>query len=330
MLQIKFKKKTYELPNAWNELSQSQFVFLVSLLTQFSKGTLSANQVRTLLFLEVAGIRPRRFRKSEQESLFSENVYRISREMNFMFLVEYANEKAFAALSAEVQELLSKYLPEEITDDSAELRAALKLKKSVRVDAIFARNLVPIIQTRRGKFEGYYFDADGSILTTNLQADQFIEASVLYDQFLKTGEDLYLDLLVATLYPDGPYQAAQVRQSVSRVSAIDADTKMAIFFNFQALQLFLQQRTDYAVLWWKKPDNSGSAPAGVGDSLYSLAKAGYGDVKQLKKLSLIEMLDLLVKELRDAVQSLKSADKSPTEIMDATKLTLDQVTYLLK
>ncbi len=68
----------------------------------------------------------------------------------------------------------------------------------------------------------------------------------------------------------------------------------------------------------------------MGDSLYSLSKAGYGDIENLKKMSLIEMLNLLVKELRDAVHSLQGMEKSPTEIVEATKLSLDQVTFLMK
>jgi len=113
---------------------------------------------------------------------------------------------------------------------------------------------------------------------------------------------------------------------------VPIDVKQAVFFNFQAIQLFLQKYTDYGILWW----NSGEKPKknesglGMGESLYSLSKAGYGDIRVLKKMSLIEMLNLMVKELRDAVQSLQAMEKSPTEIVVATKHSLDQVTFLMK
>ncbi len=203
MLEVKFKNKTYSFPNGWGELNSKQFIYLVSLLMAFSKDQMSPDQVRTLFFLEVAGLKPRRFRKKEQESLFSENVYSISRQINFMFRIQYQNEKSFAALPSETRELLIHNLPEELDDNSAEMRAARKLKKKVVIDGVFASNLVPEIQTRRARLSGYYFDLTGNLLNSDLQADQFIDATIAFDQFLSTGEEIYLDLLVATLYPEG-------------------------------------------------------------------------------------------------------------------------------
>ena len=96
--------------------------------------------------------------------------------------------------------------------------------------------------------------------------------------------------------------------------------------------MFLQENTDFAVLWWNTTKSSKKKESGfgMGDSLNSLAKAGYGDIKTLKKLTLIELLELMVKELRDAVQSLSGMDKTSIEIVEATKLPLEQVNFLLK
>jgi hypothetical protein len=55
-----------------------------------------------------------------------------------------------------------------------------------------------------------------------------------------------------------------------------------------------------------------------------------GDIKTLKKLTLVELLELMVKELRDAVQSLSGMDKTSIEIVEAIKLSLEQVNFLLK
>lgn len=332
MLEITFKKNSYSFPNTWSELVPDQFVYLVSLLMSFSRGDLSPDQVRTLFFLKVANLKPRRFRKSEQESLYSENLYRISRQINFMFRIQYENEAAFAAFSEEIRELLIRSLPEEIAIESTEVRAARKLKKKVIVDGVFAANLIPVINYRRKSLDGYYFDLTGNLLSSNLKADQFIDATIAFDQFLQTGEEVFLDLLVGTLYPEGVYKSAQVKKTINRVIGIPVETKLAIFFNFQAIQLFLQEFTDYAVLWWKSPTSTAKKDKGLGlgDSLYSLSKAGYGDIQKLQKMSLLEMLNLLVKELRDAVQALQQVEKSPTEIMEATNLTLDQITYLMK
>jgi len=320
MLTLQFANRTHQLPDQWEELNQDQFVGLVQLLTSFTQGDLTPDMVRTLFFLDLADIKPRRTRSKEQAALFSENVFRISRNLTFMFRIQYENDKAIRAMGKDIQGLLERYLPEEIEEDLPELRVAGKLKKHLEIDGVFAKNLVPEIRIRRKVYQGYRFTRIGGVLNTDLPAGDFIDASTLHDQYMLSGEEEHLNEMVRILYklPDGV--AGRVPDA----------TRAAILFNFRAILLFLTHQTQYGILWRKgsaKQDEKISI--GFVDSLYSLAKAGYGDTTRLKTISLVEFLDLLLKEIIDAVKQLKEAKKNVAEIAELTKLTIHQVQSIL-
>jgi len=324
MLEITFNTHTYPIPEKWEELTPQQFIYLVDLLRGYSRGEISAESVRALFFLEAAGIKPQRIRLKEQADRFSENVFRIASQLNFMFRIEYENKKAISAFPKGIQSLLHRLLPEEIGDESAEIRAARKLKKQRVIDAVFGINLIPEIPIRRKVLKGYRFDLTGNIIQLDLKAGQFIDACTVYDQFSETGDPVYLDMITAILYGNEP---------VGLVRQVPAATKASVLFNFQANLLFLQENTDYSVLWWNQPvktKKKTSNRLGFSDSLYTIAKAGYSDLQNLKDLPVIDFLNLLIKELRDAVLALKESKKNNAEIAEATKLTLDQVNFLSK
>ncbi len=322
MLEIAFNNHAYRIPDRWEELTPQQFIHLVGLLRGFTRGELSTETVRALFFLDAAGLKLKRIHNQEQVDRFAENVYRIADQLNFMFRIEYENKKAFSAFSEGTRKVLYRILPEELADDSAEIRAARKLKKHRVIDAVVGKNLIPEVPLRRNTIRGYTFDQTGNLLQFDLTAGDFIDACTVYDQFSETGDPVYLDLITAALYGNPP---------IETIRKIDPDTKAAILFNFQSNLLFLQENTDYAVLWWTQPEKSKKKATnrlGFSDSLYTIAKAGYGDLQGLKELPVIDFLNLLIKELRDAVLALKESKKNNAEIAEATHLTLAQVNFL--
>lgn len=319
MLTIQFDKKSYNLPDQWEELKPQQFIRLVELLTSFSVNKMDPETLRALFLLEVAGIQPRRIRSQKSQCIFTENVYRIGRNLNFMFQVVYKNTAAIASMAPEIRELLKRNLPDELDMDIPEIRVAHKLKKHIEVDMLFAKNLIPKIRIGKKEYPGYRFDRTGGILNTNLPAGDFIDACNLLDQLNETGDERYLDEIIRILYhlpedlPDGFHLPNE-------------GVRAAILFNFRAVLLFLSQNTHYGILW-NRPTGKKAPKLSIGfiDSLYSLSKAGYGDISRLRKVSLVEFLDLLLKEISDAVKQLKDAGKNLLEIAETTKLTLEQV-----
>ena len=320
MLTIYFGQHSYQIQDQWEDLTPDQFIHLVDLLTSFTNGDLTTDMVRTLFFLKVAGIKPRRIRSKEKEELYSENVFRISRRLNFMFRVVYENEKAIQSMNPEVRHELLRWLPEEIEGDIPELRIARKLKKHIEIDCIFAKNLVPEIRMRRAIYPGFRMNRIGEVLNTDLPAGDFIDATTLHDQYMKSGSEEILNQMVSLLYklPEGV------------AASIPAGTRAAILFNFRAILLFLTHQTQYGILWKAgKTNQDEKISIGFVDSLYSLAKAGYGDTTRLKTISVVEFLDLLLKEVIDTVKTLKDAKMDLTKIAEVTKLSLNQIQSIL-
>ena len=320
MLTLQFKEHAYQIPNQWEELNTDQFIYLIDLLNSHTAGELTADMVRTLFFLKIAGIKPRKIYSKESADLYSENIYRISRNLTFMFRVVYDNAAALRSMESDYRNLLERYLPEELEGEVPELRVARKLKKHLEIDAIFAKNLIPEIRIRRRNYPGFKFDRIGGILNTDLPAGDFINASTLHDLFMESGNQEQLDMMISILYKLPAGVATKVAD----------DIKAAVLFNFRSIMQFISQQTQYGLLWNKGNSvQENKISIGFVDSLYSLSKAGYGDASHLKSISLVEFLDLLLKEVIDTVKSLQSSKMDMVKISEITKLSINQIQSIL-
>ena len=173
---------------------------------------------------------------------------------------------------------------------------------------------------RRAIYPGFRMNRIGEVLNTDLPAGDFIDATTLHDQYMKSGSEEILNQMVSLLYklPEGV------------AASIPAGTRAAILFNFRAILLFLTHQTQYGILWKAgKTNQDEKISIGFVDSLYSLAKAGYGDTTRLKTISVVEFLDLLLKEVIDTVKTLKDAKMDLTKIAEVTKLSLNQIQSIL-
>ena len=61
-------------------------------------------------------------------------------------------------------------------------------------------------------------------------------------------------------------------------------------------------------------------PVGLAAGIFSLAKAGYGDIDTIRNLPLLSYLSLLVQQTIDSVKALEAAKLKPTEIADRLHL----------
>ena len=105
------------------------------------------------------------------------------------------------------------------------------------------------------------------------------------------------------------------------------EIKQAILMNYMAIHIFLSQKTKYAILFsGTGTDKKGKITLGFHDSIYSLIKAGYGDVE---KMNLVKFLDLMLKELKDSVKVLHDNEMSLQDIAAKSKLTVQQVKSLI-
>jgi len=324
MLILHLKKKAYDFPSEWNELSPEQYIYLTKLLRLYQQGILKAGEVRVMYFLKVAGLIPRRFRKKEKEDLYSENVYRASNMIGFFFKLVYHNQKAFDNLDPELQKLILRTDPDDLPD-KPEIRAARKLNRHLEVDAIFPNNLLPVLPGT--KLKGFRFNLDNEFLDTSITASQYVDAYSVFEVWAERNDRNSLNLMAAILYQGDSYSSKKAHEQLPIIEKLPEDVKYGVMLNFMAIHLFMSKRTKYAILFsGTGSDKKGKISLGFHDSIYSLIKAGYGDVEND---NLVKFLDLMLKELKDSVKALHDMDMKLDEIASKTKLTALQVKSLI-
>lgn len=324
MYEFYLNDNKYAVVNAWEELSQDQFIYLADLLWRYQQGEIDAGEVRIQFFLYVSGLKPRRIRRAEREQLYCENVFRICQHMDFFFKWKYKNQKAFEAFPPELQERLLHTDPEDM-EESANIRAARKLKRHLEIDACFAKNLIPDLKGNV-RVQAYRFILTDQFLDTSLTAAQYVDAVTVFDNWSKKPTAESLNLLVAILYLAGKYTSEQAYKNVEIIARYPEKVKRAILLNFMALHLFLSQQTQYAILFTGTgTDSKGKINLGFHESLYSLEKVGYSNVEDM---DLVKFLQVMVKELKDAVQTMHANEMKIEEIAKKVKLPIRDVRKL--
>jgi hypothetical protein len=317
-------QKKYNYPNEWEELNPEQYLMLVRLLLEFMNGKLSPQEVRIAYFLNIAKINPRMILKRNRER-FHENIYRITRTLNFMFKYQYP-EGSLSEVSPELQAQLEKILPSDLPE-TPEIRYVKKLKRITHPDFVFSKNLVPEIKVNGKKYKGYIFELKGEIFHTTLTAEQYVNANLLYGKYIELRDIVYLDMMAATLYCPDRNDCIEFAKTLEKT---DIATKQAVFICFQAIQTFLATRTKYAILWNRKPTKENNKfSLGLSDSIYSLSSAGYGSLNEVEKMDIISFFDLMLKNIIDSVKTLKDMGLKKSEIVEKTGLSFSQLNKII-
>ena len=100
MITCLFGDNKYELPNSWEELSQDQYLALVPLINRMMSGDLTLSQVRIKWVKQILGLKRVKV-KSRMEEIAADNLYTLSRQVNFFYYVDYGD--AAKSISSEVR-----------------------------------------------------------------------------------------------------------------------------------------------------------------------------------------------------------------------------------
>lgn len=329
MYEFYLDNKKHSIKTSWEELSPDEFIDISGLLERFRKGEFNLVEVRTLVVLVLLGLKGRHLRLPLDNHL-AENIYMLSREVNFFYKIQYENQKSFASLSAETRSQLLHSFPEELPE-TPEIRAAIKMKKQVVIDMEFGKNILQQICHGRQRYPGYLFTTADGIAHTSLTALQFSEAQKIIAQYANTESDQLLDLLCGILYQPGPYSESLARERAQVYSKLPREVKLAVLLNFCALTNYIVHRTKYAILFEgnRKTKKAGLYSLGLADNIYMLSKKGYGDSLVMENSNLFKFLDLLLKELTDQIAELKATGKKKDEISEIMDLSISQINDLL-
>jgi len=319
-------EKEREMKTSWDELTPGEFIIIAGLLKRFSKGDITLFDLRILMTLLLIGIDIKRIRTGGH---MDENIYHLSRELDFFFRIEYEDEKAFSAFSPKLRQQLLKKFPEDL-EQLPEVRVAARLKKHIHLNVEFGKNILPEVKKGRMSLPGYKFVIIDNIAQTSLTALQYAEAQKVVSQYNQNESSALLDLLCGILYQDN-YSEEIALELDKQFAGINSDIKEAVLLNFLAITNFIVHRTKYAILFDrpKKSTKQHKYSLGLSENMYMLSKKGYGDSKQMENAGLFKFFDLLIKEMSDQAAELKASGKKLGEIAEIMNLTIEQVNDLL-
>lgn len=321
MLKITLGKNKYSFPEKWHELKPDQYLALCRRLFEYANGKLAVDELKAKFFCDIIGIE---FKKRDNENdLLWENIYRLSREFTFFLKIDYKAD--LKPVDLELRRKLRKFSPDEIYTDDPVIKWVRRQKYKYSIDAVFAKNLLPSIMVGEQKVYGYRFELNGSLLKTTMTAQQFINASMALDAYDKSHKDKDLNLLMAILYnKDNP----------DYFNKVDPVIRFAVLLNYQAIMAFITRKTKYSIIWHrgkkqepKKEKNTYAV--GAADSIYSLAKLGYGSIDDLSNYNLVRYLDLLLKNIVDSAHMLKDNDFDLAKISEHTGLSIELINQII-
>ena len=326
-IDLEIKGKPYSIPNAWEELTPAQFIFLAGLLRQYAAGLLSVSDVRLRFVVFVLDIDMRYVPKKHQDTI-AQNLYILLSKITFIFNIKYP-DTVWSNISPELRKIACKTEPADLPD-SPEVRLLRRSDYSYVVDACFAAQLLSSIEAGDTILNGYTVNTLCGQLSSSLTARQYIEASECLTGIDKN-RDL-IPLLTATLYQPGVYSPVWAHDNVNLLSAVDPAILEAVALNFQAFVLLLFTKTHFSILWQKDvkgKQNKNKLSVGLKDGIYALSEDGYGDINTVGDMPLIEYLEILRKKKIDAVRTMHSAEMKLTEIAEKTGLDIETINKII-
>ncbi len=324
MIELRFGSNEYSFPNKWEELSPDQYMKLVPLLNLFWAGEISLMEVRTSWFKQIAGLEGIKVPK-DRIAQVADNIYTASRQFNFFYKIDYDGKTD--SFPADIRRLLEKTAPDDLLDDSAEVRYASTLKYGYKPDSVWAKNLIPSISVKGTALEGWKVSVDGDALTSTLTALQFLQGNDILTRLTKNRRRQDIALLCSILYPapDG-----------SDISVADYDTLednilFGVVQNFQAFVSFIFTRTQFSILWatGKVKKRSRSVSISQTDALYSLSKSGYGSYEQIERMPMTTYLSIVRADMISAIRSLVDSKMTLDEIAERVNLPIEIINKIV-
>jgi hypothetical protein len=315
-------KHEYEFPSEWEELDQDQALRIFSIIHRLKDKKITLLHARAEFFIYLASLKiPADVRANN----FWENIYLASSNFRFFFKYMYNNE-SFQQLSPDVQMKLTKYLPHEL-EQTPEVRVASAMEAAFDFDMVFGKNLITQLRLKRRTYQAYTFTNNAGFINTSLTATQYVDTLAVINRYGKEKQESHLNMLIAILFNEQPYSSAEAFSRSGLFSEVPVDFKLAVMYNFIAINEWIRTKTQYSILWIGS--KSKGIPSDPSDMIYSVSKAGYGPTDQVGKYGVMELLDLMKKILIDQLRSMISGKIKPVDVANTTGIPLKLILELV-
>lgn len=314
-----YKGTRFSIPNAWEDLSPSLFLRLVSHLMAMQAGRLSPGEVRIRFVCDAMGWNWRRFHNEDAIA----NLLCLSEQLSFLFRIEYPDNNAILAhLSPSERQRCLRTDPFRLSLPIA--RKLQTMDYRYTLDLCFCAQLVPSVSAGGKAYAGYTVNAGYGNLTCSLSALQYLDARALPPMERST-----LPLLAAILYFPGEYTSEGAHALARAFETLPEEQLHAIALNFQALNVYLFTKTEFSLLtqFLEKPAHPITTNAA--DALYDLSADGLGDATAVEQLNVLTYLRILRKKTIESVRTLHSMDYDVAKISTETGLPISIINKIV-
>lgn len=306
-----------EFPSRWEELLPEQWLGVVEAMLQFCSRQCDFTAFQIRLLEAIVGKLP----QDPSNPVLCENIFRLQEVFCWPYVYAY-DDTRYNKLSEKTKELLRHHLPSQLDQGNPEVRIASSFEARVDFDLCFPSQLLPYLPSDSA-MTGYRFSCRGTLATTDLTARQYVAAMGLLETLTPDAEyqNEILSSLLCVLYTGEGVDMEQY--PAGRISFIE---KMAVMYNFRAVNEWISRIPKYAMLFNRTPSGGGrTSPLGMEASMYALSEKGYGDIDTVGAMNLFTYLDVLLKQTMDSIFSLHSCRMKPQEIASELGLSVDQV-----
>ena len=319
-IELVHKGEIHRISNSWEGMTEQQFIRLVADLLAMAAGKLSAGEVRINYLCDIMKWNKRRFRTEEQIA----NLVAISERLTFLFQINYTNNnEVLDGMDKEMYELCRRVDPFRLNIPIA--RVLRRLEYQYVVDLCFYAQLIPSVRIKERTYQGYQVKKDYGTLTCSLTALQYIEARSLIEQ----GETA-LPLIAAILYyPEKVYNSERAHALAAEFASLPLELLTAIYFNFQAFNNYLLNKTSFSLLTKFKHKPERPITTDASDALYDLSKEGLGDAQQIEQMNLLTYLKVLRKKTIDAVRDMNGFGWDKVKISNEVGLPINVIDKIL-
>jgi hypothetical protein len=343
MIELNTPTGLVKIHDQWSELTQAEYVGVCGVIAQIQAGELSFFDARLKLLEVLTGYKrsKKRYSADDQQQI-NDNLSILAGMIRFVFKPEYTNTEILDVLTPDLRTLLHSQFPFEISDSQhvQQLKTVGELLKyRIAINLDVQRNYIPELTYPTGTFYGPLWQVDeNNILTTDILADEYIDALDYYKLYHQTQNPIYLQGLAAALYRPNrkKYDSVEVQKNAYQTPS-QPEVLLGIYYFFQGIQEYLVNKSAWHILFAKAnsptPDSyRGTANSkislGMVEHLYSLSKEGYGSREQLGLLNLKDMLNLMFKQLQDTVGTLRSYKLKDYQIAQKLQLSIEIIQQL--
>lgn len=316
------------LPTAWHELSPQQFAALAQVIYDYL-GKCDIIELRLRLMQAITGYQRsnKSYTEGEAENINS-NLAILSQFIMFPFKTIFENPDLVHMLSPELQKRLQTSFLFEIHDDEfiqeIEKFGGL-LKYKVDINLNLTSNLIPSIAIEGKTYHGPRFNIDGNgIIDTDIVAGQWIDAC----EYANIND---LSGIAACFYftKKTAYSTSLAQEQKPLFEKANPSDLKAIWLLVRAIQNYLIAHPRFAVLFSKAEKieafNPSKIEVSASDIIYHLVKEGNGSLAEVMNMPVLDFFNIQVKNLSDAVKTLRSRGKKNNEIAKDLKINIDTV-----